>query len=751
MILKGYIKYISIFFLVCTCILAGCSKEEVAISAAFPVEVNVTQESATKITTNGTTLFWAEGDKLALFAATGSNTNTASATLELNSIDAGSSTGKFKGEISISAEPEICYFTYPYTVVPAANAEKVSAQYSYSAQDGLHKPFLWGKANYPGNGVMNCNLQHIGGMLCLTNIPEGVTGITIKGNSAENLSPVDVNLSNGEISVGSEKEFDVNISGTTAYICMPPVNFTKGFSIVFHSASGDMFKSYSSDGGNSSGYNFTEGTYITINVAGTFTPFNVTANAAYSHTVSGGFLTGTNVTVTPSLQGAPAKITKWRADLVHSDGTTIVRRVTSNNNFGATQMTVVDDWTYIPSGTYTLKSYYTQYNGSEIAMPESTITVAKATEPVNISIISIESGISHIYTDGNLTGSTAKVTTSNNSLLPVESWSATLENSDGETVRTTVGNKKDVTVTFPGTDYLSRQKSYTLRVTCVVKGDVLNCAAPSTFNAPNPTGIKVNVSGNTTYDYYLASNLSAANTADYRLKIRDISAGSSGYDASLSSYATPVKVYCNGTDITGTTEVADMSLGQHTLQAKMTFDGIEFSGSVTKHVTGLPYLSPEMDTDSDLTNQLTSEGWLFMDDAHFGSDGGFPDNGLQIYYYYFSKQSSGWVLTPPFKLPASVNLKYSIRVNHSTTGVGNKDPGTTVYDGITTSNTKTKTNSTKVQRGSSWSKKITEINHILTVSGSESLQRVSISHNEQKLNNAAQNYILIEKFDILYN
>ena len=637
MILKGYIKYISIFFLVCTCILAGCSKEEVAISAAFPVEVNVTQESATKITTNGTTLFWAEGDKLALFAATGSNTNTASATLELNSIDAGSSTGKFKGEISISAEPEICYFTYPYTVVPAANAEKVSAQYSYSAQDGLHKPFLWGKANYPGNGVMNCNLQHIGGMLYLTNIPSGVTAITIKGNSAENLSPVDVNLSNGEISVGSEKEFDVNISGTTAYICMPPVNFTKGFSIIFHSASGDMFKSYSSDGGNSSGYNFTAGTYITINVAGTFTPFNVTANAAYSHTVSGGFLTGTNVTVTPALQGAPAKITKWRADLVHSDGTTIVRTVASNNNFGATQMSVVDNWTYIPSGTYTLKSYYTQYNGSEIAMPESTITVSKATEPVNISI---GSSIAHNYSGGNLTGTTVKVTTSNNSPLPVESWSATLVNSDATTVRTTVGNTSFGTVTFPGTDYLSRQKSYTLTVTCVVKGDVLNCAAPSTFNAPNPTSIKVNVSGNTTYDYYLASNLSAANTADYRLKIRDISAGSSGYDASLSSYATPVKVYCNGTDITGTTEVANMSLGQHTLQAKMTFDGIEFSGSVTKHVTGLPY-SISFDGNS------RPEGWTL-------------ENTGSSYDYLTLKQGNAYAITSAFHIPGNINVSSTL-------------------------------------------------------------------------------------------
>ncbi|MBR6540702.1 MAG: hypothetical protein IKT74_04150 [Bacteroidales bacterium] len=637
MILKGYIKYISIFFLVCTCILAGCSKEEVAISAAFPVEVNVTQESATKITTNGTTLFWAEGDKLALFAATGNNTTTASATLELNSIDAGSSTGKFKGEISISAEPEICYFTYPYTVVPAANAEKVSAQYSYSAQDGLHKPFLWGKANYPGNGVMNCNLQHIGGMLYLTNIPAGVTAITIKGNSAENLSPVDVNLSNGEISVGSEKEFDVNISGTTAYICMPPVNFAKGFSIIFHSASGDMFKSYSSDGGNSSGYNFTAGTYITINVAGTFTPFNVTANAAYSHTVSGGFLTGTNVTVTPALQGAPAKITKWRADLVHSDGTTIVRTVASNNNFGATQMSVVDNWTYIPSGTYTLKSYYTQYNGSEIAMPESTITVAKASEPVNIST---GSSIAHNYSGGNLTGTTVKVTTSNNSPLPVESWSATLVNSDATTVRTTVGNTSFGTVTFPGTEYLSRQKSYTLTVTCVVKGDVLNCAAPSTFNAPNPTGIKVNVSGNTTYDYYLASNLSAANTADYRLKIRDISAGSSGYDASLSSYATPVKVYCNGTDITGTTEVADMSLGQHTLQAKMTFDGIEFSGSVTKHVTGLPY-SISFDGNSNPT------GWTL------GNNG--ENSG-----YLTLQRGDAYAITPAFHLPANINVSSTL-------------------------------------------------------------------------------------------
>ncbi|MBQ1219139.1 MAG: hypothetical protein IIX76_04155, partial [Bacteroidales bacterium] len=280
-----------------------------------------------------------------------------------------------------------------------------------------------------------------------------------------------------------------------------------------------------------------------------------------------------------------------------------------------------------------LKSYYTQYNGSEIAMPESTITVAKATEPVNIST---GSSIAHNYSGGNLTGTTVKVTTSNNSPLPVESWSATLRNSDAETVRTTEGNTSFGTVTFPGTDYLSRQKSYTLTVTCVVKGDVLNCAAPSTFNAPNPTGIKVNVSGNTTYDYYLASNLSAANTADYRLKIRDISAGSSGYDASLGSYATPVKVYCNGTDITGTTEVANMSLGQHTLQAKMTFDGIEFSGSVTKHVTGLPY-EISLEDSPDLTN------WSL-------------NNNGENYNRLTLKRGSAYAITPAFHVPANINV-----------------------------------------------------------------------------------------------
>jgi hypothetical protein len=82
-------------------------------------------------------------------------------------------------------------------------------------------------------------------------------------------------------------------------------------------------------------------------------------------------------------------------------------------------------------------------------MPESTITVAKATEPVNIST---GSSIAHNYSGGNLTGTTVKVTTSNNSPLPVESWSATLVNSDATTVRTTVGNTSFGTVTFPGTD-----------------------------------------------------------------------------------------------------------------------------------------------------------------------------------------------------------------------------------------------------------------------------------------------------------
>ncbi|MDO4735430.1 MAG: hypothetical protein Q4B21_00190, partial [Bacteroidia bacterium] len=448
MISKGYLTNITtILLLVCTGFLSSCNKKEVAISMNYPIEVNVTETTDTKISTNGTKLYWQEGDKLSLFAASAGNSSTGSATLELNSIDAGSATGKFRGEISLSAEPNMCYFTHPSSCTPSYADSKVSAVFDYSSQDGTHKPFLWGKAAYPtGGGVLNCTLSHVGGMVYLTNIPSGVTSITIKGNSAEQLSPVTINMADGSATIGSNTEFTFSISGTSAYICMPPVNFSKGFSIIYNSASGSMYKSYSSDGGANSGYDFTASTYVTIDAGGDFTPLEVASSATYTHTVADGYLTGTQVIATPNLQGAPAKITTWRAELIHPDGSTVVRTISSNKTFSATTMEVVEDWLYLPEGEYTYKAYYSQYGGSDVEFTSKTITIEKATAPVKISL---SSTINHIYdASGILTGSKATVTATNNSNLPITSWSAILRNSDNTSVREISDNTSFGTVEF---------------------------------------------------------------------------------------------------------------------------------------------------------------------------------------------------------------------------------------------------------------------------------------------------------------
>lgn len=652
MISKGYLTNITtILLLVCTGFLSSCNKEEVAISMNYPVEVNVTETTDTKISTNGENLFWQEGDQLSLFAASADNSSTGSATLELNSIDAGSATGKFKGEISLSAEPNMCYFTHPSSCTPSYADSKVSAVFDYSSQDGTHKPFLWGKAAYPtGGGVLNCTLSHVGGMVYLTNIPSGVTSITIKGNSAEQLSPVTINMADGSATIGSNTEFTFSISGTSAYICMPPVNFSKGFSIIYNSDSGSMYKSYSSDGGANSGYDFTASTYVTIDAGGDFTPLEVASSATYTHTVVDGYLTGTQVTATPNLQGAPAKITTWRAELIHPDGSTVVRTISSNKTFSATTMEVVEDWLYLPEGEYTYKAYYSQYGGSDVEFTSKTITIEKATAPVKISL---SSTINHICdASGILTGSTATVTATNNSNLPITSWSAILRNSDNTSVREISGNTSFGTVEFSGSGYISRQKTYTPEGTCVVKGDVLNCATASQINAPDPTGITISVAGYTTYDYR-TTNINAANTIDNRLKIKEIKATPAGYDSSLSSYSS-VSIICDNSNKGNVSEITGLSVGTHSLQAQVIFDGLTFtSATVTKHITGLPFLA---------NPPTSSDGWTLEKYCSI------QDDGLRVGGYTGDWQAvKSWCYLDIFHIPGDINVTLNITISKVTT------------------------------------------------------------------------------------
>lgn len=672
MISKGYLTNITtILLLVCTGFLSSCNKEEVAISMNYPVEVNVTETTDTKISTNGTKLYWQEEDKLSLFAASAGNSSTGSATLELNSIDAGSATGKFKGEIRLSAEPNMCYFTHPSSCTPSYADSKVSAVFDYSAQDGTHKPFLWGKAAYPNNGVLNCTLSHVGGMVYLENIPSEVTSITIKGNLAEPLSPVTVNMADSTATIGSNTEFTLyNISGDSAYICMPPVNFNNGFSIIYNSLSGSMYKSYSSALSSEPGYNFTAGTYVTIDAGGDFTPLEVTSSADCSHTVADGYLTGTQVTATPNLQGAPVKITTWRAELIHPDGTTAVRTISPNNNFSASSMNVTDGWEYLPAGTYKYKFYYTLNQGTENVVTTD-LSIVKATAPVKISL---SGEIKHKNESNILTGSTVTVIATKNSPLTIESWSAILKikNSSDNTppVRVISGNASSGTVTVESSGgYISTQNTYTLVGTCIVKGDVLDCATTvESINAPVPE-ITVTPNFETSYTRYLAGALANANTSGTGNKVMNISVSVNVIDSLLTQYSNSLTftydglsmLTTNGSKITTRTlypntlennegllegegtasaTIVSQAHGQHTIAASFTFDGKTVTASKPCHITGIPY-EKSLENNPDLT------GWTL-------------NNNGSCYNRLTLKRGEAYAITPAFHVPDNINVKSSL-------------------------------------------------------------------------------------------
>lgn len=353
----------------------------------YPVSLNAGYPgSDTRLSVSGTVVGWdKESDKIKIVAAS-ADKNTGSSELTVCEVSNDGKTASFTGFVSMGSKPEDCYFMYPVHNSMTVNPETGEISVPYNNQSGKHEPFMYARTEYDANGFSGV-FSHVGAMLEITCNIKGVEQLTFAGNLLEPLSPIIVNSETGATSVAKEANVQITVPVLTdgrAYIAVPPVKLSRGFSIICSNADGSksMIKTFSSDGGLSSGYDFSSkvGQIIPITLEGTLEAYEIVSSDAVAAHVKTeeGLLTGTSVTFTMSKTGLSDKlIEEWGATLVNSDKETVreIKYTNANPPEGQTvTMDITNDWKLLPGGTYTFAPYYKIY-GQKVSLASQTVIV----------------------------------------------------------------------------------------------------------------------------------------------------------------------------------------------------------------------------------------------------------------------------------------------------------------------------------------------------------------------------------------
>ena len=421
--------------------------EEGTESANYPVTLSAAHPYAdTRISVNGTAVAWEQDDRIQLTAVSADNSTGTAELTWFSGVDGKDGhTAAFSGFVSMTSAPQDCYFVYPVessTVIDAATGKMTLY---YNSQSGRHEPFMYAKTAYDENGIF-ARLVHVGAVLEFDVQIDDVAQISFAGNRLETLSPVIVDAQTGDISFTSQSNVQITVpvqkEGKT-YIAVPPVNLEKGFSIICSNSDGSrsMIKTFSSDGGFGSGYDFTSkvGHIIPITLTGTLESYSVTSSLpVVEHTKKGGLLTGTAVRFTMNKVGVSDKlIEEWGATLVNSDGM-VVRDLKYTNadpmRGNEVVMNVTNNWKLLPAGTYTFTPYYMIY-GQRISLNSQNVTVS---DPGIRLTLNGQTSYDK-YKAGNVSGANSHTNTkiegisvsTNVDLSLIDSYSASLSDENG--------------------------------------------------------------------------------------------------------------------------------------------------------------------------------------------------------------------------------------------------------------------------------------------------------------------------------
>lgn len=129
--------------------------------------------------------------------------------------------------------------------------------------------------------------------------------------------------------------------------------------------------------------------------------FSFGLNAVAEHTTDeSGYLNGTKVSLSfGDLSNVPLSlISNWKATLVNATGE-IVRSYTTNNFTNTGEMTIENDWSYLPQGDYTLRYSYT-IDGEKVSDENTEAKIVSMPLPVFNAVASAQTSYSIYQSDG---------------------------------------------------------------------------------------------------------------------------------------------------------------------------------------------------------------------------------------------------------------------------------------------------------------------------------------------------------------
>lgn len=383
--------------------------EEITVdpTKSYPVEVEVSScDDGTRVSVrdNGT-MFWEAGDALAL-RAEGATGKYGSGTVTLNKIDAGLQTARFKGNVEIAEVPTMCFFAYPSDLEILAGGR---ITVDFSTFDGSASHILAGSCPYNANGF-DCKIKPMCAMLTLTQ-GSSVSKVTFIANGGEKVSAGVFDIAAGTFSPSGDAASSYSVPARSlTTIMIPPVELSKGFSLLLEKEDGSrMYRSFSSDGTPEGGYTFAAGQRLALDLTD-FTAFatptllgdltHIFVQDPNDNTKSK--LKDTRVRITVSRTGIPAKIIEgWGAELYNASGV-LVRSFAAEGTESLDtriQMESQGGWTYLPAGDYTLKSYVIVF-GEKLYGSTQTV-VSKAAE---VTLTSDSYCSYDLYCQGDISG-----------------------------------------------------------------------------------------------------------------------------------------------------------------------------------------------------------------------------------------------------------------------------------------------------------------------------------------------------------
>lgn len=323
-----------------------------------------------------------------------------------------------------------------------------------------------------------------------------------------------------------------------------------------------------------------------------------------------------------------------------------------------------------------------------------------------------------------------------------------------------------------GWPYLPQGKySATVEATCSLNGKTYTATATATPAPEVPAPVfKVVLNAYTSYDKATGNNgntkdITAANNCNpttlYGISggakisvtlLENQNYGTKSFSITLNDGSTDKSLYAFEDTKFGTNTVTldnqtGLSWQAYTLTASMKFDGVTLSTVNTHHITGLPYDSPNF-LSTGITMKSTSNAAV-TDWVSNGDVSHWSGRGYRIIYYYLGGVDAGNIFSPAFQVPESTNIKYSTPVCYFTTGLGN--PTMDAYTGVTTDYSKVTTATTPITRVNSDDDP--GIGKFTTISKDDTLVyngRISISTDEQKDGNAAQNWFTVASLSVDY-